>query len=79
MVVLRWILLRHCLQLCEESNMFLLSGVMWLLHWRGCADLICVSQLVEMIIEHNTKVFLLFVDLCKAYDSVPTQALWCTL
>ena len=31
-------------------------------------DLIfCVLQLVEKAIEHNTKVFLLFVDLCKAY------------
>ena len=27
----------------------------------------CVCQLVEKAIEHNTKVFLLFVDFCKAY------------
>ena len=39
----------------------------------------CVRQLVEKAIEHNTKVFLLFVDLRKAYDSVPRAALWCTL
>ena len=39
----------------------------------------CVRQLVEKVIEHNTKVFLLFVDFCKAYDSVPRQALWCAL
>ena len=39
----------------------------------------CVCQLVEKVIEHNTKVFLLFVDFRKAYDSVPRQALWCAL
>ena len=39
----------------------------------------CVCQLVEKVIEHNTKVFLLFVDLHKAYDSVLRQALWCAL
>ena len=39
---------------------------------RGCADMVfCACQLVEKAIEHNTKVFLLFVDLRKAYDSVP--------
>ena len=43
---------------------------------RGCVDMIfCVRQLIEKAIEHNTKIFLLFVDLCKAYDSVPRQAL----
>ena len=46
---------------------------------RGCVDLICVCQLMEKAIKHNTKVFLLFVDFCKAYDSVPRQALWCAL
>ena len=39
----------------------------------------CVQQLVEKAIEHNTKMFLLFVDLCKAYDSVPRAAFWCAL
>ena len=43
-------------------------------------DLIfCAHQLVEKAIEHNTKVFLLFVDLRKAYDFVPRQVLWCAL
>ena len=42
---------------------------------RGCVDMIfCVRQLVEKAIEHNTKIFLLFVDLRTAYDSVPRQA-----
>ena len=43
---------------------------------RGCVDMIfCVRQLVEKATEHNTKIFLLFVDLHKAYDFVPRQAL----
>ena len=47
---------------------------------RGCVDLIfCVRQFVEKTIEHRSKIFLLFVDLRKAYDSVPWQALWCVL
>ena len=47
---------------------------------RGCVDMtFCVRQLVEKAIEHNTKLFLLFVDLRKAYDSVLRAALWCTL
>ena len=47
---------------------------------RDCVDLIfCVLQLVEKAIEHNTKVFLLFVNLCKAYGPVLRSALWCAL
>ena len=47
---------------------------------RGCTDMIfCVRQLIEKAREHNTKLYLLFVDLRKAYDSVPRQALWVTL
>ena len=47
---------------------------------RGCVDLVfCVCQLVEKTIEHRSKIFLLFVDLRKAFDSVPRQALWCVL
>ena len=46
----------------------------------GCADMVfCVRQLVEKAIEHNTKVFLLFVDLRKAYDLVPQSAMWLVL
>ncbi len=36
----------------------------------------CVRQLVEKAREHNTQVFMLFIDLRKAYDSIPRQALW---
>jgi len=33
-------------------------------------------QLIEKTIEHDTKVFMLFVDLRKAYDSVPREEIW---
>ena len=47
---------------------------------RGCSDMIfTVRQLVEKTIEHHSKQFLIFVDLTKAYDTVPREALWCAL
>ena len=47
---------------------------------RGCVDMIFVSrQLVEKTIEHDDTLFVLFVDLKKAYDSIPRQALWSVL
>ena len=42
---------------------------------RSCVDMIfCVHHLVEMATECNTKLFLLFVDLHKASDSIPRAA-----
>ena len=42
-----------------------------------CVDMLfCARQLVEKAYEHNSKMFLLFVDLRKAYDSIPRQAMW---
>ncbi len=44
---------------------------------RGCVDMIFVArQLVEKTREHNESLLMLFVDLRKAYDCVPRQALW---
>ena len=38
-----------------------------------------VRQLTETVIEHTVKEFLVFVDLKKAYDSVPHEGLWTAL
>eukprot|EP00117_Sycon_ciliatum_P023228 scpid30807/ scgid4805/ Transposon TX1 uncharacterized 149 kDa protein; ORF 2 len=47
---------------------------------RGCTDMIfCARQLVEKTIEHDTSLYVLFVDLQKAYDSIPRTALWSVL
>ena len=44
---------------------------------RGCVDMIFVArQLIEKCREHEDSLFALFVDLRKAYDSVPRHALW---
>ena len=44
------------------------------------ADIIfMVWQLTEKAIEHNTKQFFVFVNLHKAFDSVPHVALWIAL
>ena len=43
----------------------------------GCVDMIFVTrQLVEKTREHNDTLYMLFVDLKKAYDSVARGALW---
>ena len=39
----------------------------------------CARLIMEKAREHNTKVFMLFVDLMKAFNSVPRQALWLVL
>ena len=47
---------------------------------RGYVDMVfCTQQLVEKAREHNNKIYMLFVDLRKVYDSVPRQALWLVL
>ena len=39
----------------------------------------CAHQLIEKTIELNTKAFILFMDLKKAYDLVPRAAMWLIL
>ena len=47
---------------------------------RGCMDMVfAVRQLVEKSWEHRAKSFLVFIDLKKAYDSVPRDAMWLAL
>jgi len=49
---------------------------------RGCVNMIfVVRQLIEKSWEHKSKVFFTFIDLKKAYDSIPIarQALWIAL
>ncbi|XP_065189675.1 uncharacterized protein LOC135820285 [Sycon ciliatum] len=36
-------------------------------------------QLIEKAIEHDTPLYVIFVDLKKAYDSIPREALWLVL
>ena len=47
---------------------------------RGCNDMMFVArQLIEKTIEHDDELCVLFVDLRKAYDSIPRLALWSVL
>ena len=47
---------------------------------RGCNDMIFVAhQLIDKTIEHDDELCVLFVDLRKAYNSIPRLALWSVL
>ena len=42
----------------------------------GCIDMVFLArQLVEKATEHSSELYVLFVDLTKAYDSIPRPAL----
>ena len=36
----------------------------------------CARQLIEKTLEHKETMYITFVDLRKAYDSVPREAMW---
>ena len=47
---------------------------------QGCTDmLIVVRQSTQKAFEHHMKQHFIFIDLRKAYDSVPHVALWTAL
>ena len=47
---------------------------------RGCSDMVFTArQLMEKAVEHDSELSVLFVDLRKAYDSIPRSALWLVL
>ena len=47
---------------------------------RSCTDMIfVVRQLMEKSWEHRAKTFFTFIDLKKAYDSVPRRGMWLVL
>ena len=67
------ILQDHLQQLAEEE---LPESQCGFCKGRGCSDISAVRQLVEKSWEHRSKAFFSFIDLRKAYDSVPREALW---
>ena len=47
---------------------------------RSCTDMtFTIRQLVEKSWEHTAKLFFTFIDLKKAYDLVPREAMWLAL
>ena len=66
----------NLLNVCYESHSVVFRGgeVALIIN-----KIFVVSQLAEKAIEHNSKQYLVFVDLHKAYDSVPCLALWIAL
>ena len=47
---------------------------------RGCVNMVFVArQLMEKTREHEDSLSMMFVDLKKAYNSVPRNALWTVL
>ena len=75
--VMAWILQTKLQDLAEEVLPETQCGFR---KGRSCSDMIfTVCQIIEKSWEHRTKSFLSFIDLKKAYDSVPRDAMWLAL
>ena len=73
-----WRILQNRLQFLADSE--LPESQCGFRSGRGCMDAVFSGrQHVEKTFEHRQKTFCVFVDLRKAYDSVPRQALWLAL
>ena len=64
-------------RLQEVASGFLPESQCGFRRGRSCSDMIfSVRQLLEKSIEHHVKGSFVFIDLKKAYDSVPRDCLW---
>ena len=64
------IIIADCLQLVGEK--YLPDSQCGFLRGRACSDMVfSVRQVAEKLHEHSSKGFAVFIDLRKAYDSVP--------
>ena len=67
-------------RLAERGNQFLKESQCGFRKGRGCIDQMFVLRvLAEKARDYNTPLYLCFVDLRKAYDSVSHDALWVVL
>ena len=68
--VLQKRLQKECIEKIDENQSGFIPG-------RSCVDnLFIIQQLIEKHMSHNHELFLAFIDLEKAYDSVPHSNLW---
>ena len=67
-------------RLAERGNQLLRESQCGFRKGRGCIDQVfSLRVLAEKVREYNTPLYLCFVDLRKAYDSVSRDALWVVL
>jgi len=65
------------LRLKKHPNTFGIDGQCECLFGKGCTDAtFAVKSAIQTLHEHNQQVYVLFVDLIKAFDSVNRELLW---